>query len=130
MISSGSTSIMLTMLLRELLFELNELQRRLKLDVSVDKRNPLEIDGGSSQPEPDVISLVRWWSDLKDAYPLQEERGAEIIVGDREDENEARLGSLGSLGSSPTPSHNSIERCESANSQTKSRTSDLYFAVE
>jgi hypothetical protein len=51
---------MLTMLLRELLFELNELQRRLKLDVSVDKRNPLEIDGGSSQPEPDVISLVRW----------------------------------------------------------------------
>lgn len=126
MMSSGSISIKLMMLLRRLVFELLRLQRRLKIELPAERRLPSAV--GSWKVI--FVCFTRRWVDLKDAKSLQDDRGVESIEGMNAGEDGAGSGFLRSLRSSAALSENLSEKCESANSRTNSWTRDLYSSVE
>jgi len=103
------------------LIEPERLKPRIKLKLLVDDRRSPDAVDCPLLAMGAVASLARRLKDMKEEWPLHDERGVDNIVGDVDDDEEDRFGR--SLGSRKAASDRCKCRCKSANSRTNPWTS-------
>jgi hypothetical protein len=100
------------------LIELERPKPRIKLELLVDDRRSPDAIDCLSPAVGAVASLARQLKDMKEEWPLHDERGVGNIICDVDDDEEDRLGLGRSLGSRKAASDRCRCRCKSANSRT------------